>query len=332
MDMVLTVANHLTGMTNSALSTCHGMRRLSRRGMIQFFLLLVSLLTLGPLYAQGDGADCIPRSQWYLPAKQSTEPASVVLDSFAKHRVILLGEHHDNVQHHRWQLQVIKDLYAIRKDLALGFEMFPRRLQPVLNQWVEELITEEEFLGLINWDSLWSFDIGYYLPIFRFAQKNHIPMYALNVDRELIELVRSRGWDAVPEQEREGLSDPAPPSREYLQKLAASFLRHNPADLEGDQDRSGQQQGEKFFRFVQGQLLWDRAMAEGIAPNVRNKDSRLFVALMGSWHIVDRQGVPHQLEDLGVYDTVVLVPWDVHFDCAQVNPKFADAIFGVPEQ
>jgi uncharacterized iron-regulated protein len=332
MDMALSDTNNLKWIANAVLSICHGARRLDIRGMIQFFLFLVTLLAFVPVYAQDEGSDCIPRSQWYLPAKQSTEPASVVFDSFAKHRVILLGEHHDNVQHHRWQLQVIKDLYAIRKDLSLGFEMFPRRLQPVLNQWVEEVISEDEFLGLIDWDSLWSFDIGYYLPIFRFAQKNHIPMYALNVDRELIDLVRSRGWDAVPEQEREGLSNPAPPSREYLQKLAASYLRHNPADLGGDQARSEQQKGEQFFRFVQGQLLWDRAMAEGIASHIRKKDSRLFVALMGSWHIVDRRGVPHQLEDLGVYDTVVLVPWDAHFDCAQVNPKFADAIFGVPAQ
>lgn len=273
--------------------------------------------------------DCIPVSKWYSPSLDKVVDQSKLLDKISTHKVILLGEHHENIQHHRWQLQVIKDLYSRQKNMNLGFEMFPRRLQSVLDAWVNGKLSEREFLSKVDWDSLWSFDVSYYLPIFHFAKDNHIPMVALNVDRELIDAVRNKGWDTIPKEQREGLSNPAAPSRDYLRVLAASYLQHG-TSLNSASDTSTSER-ERFYHFVQGQLLWDRAMAEGIANIVRREDKPFFVAMMGSWHIINHFGVPHQLADLGINDTVVLVPWDSHLDCKSVSPRFADAIFGTPE-
>ena len=54
----------------------------------------------------------------------------------AKRSVVLLGEMHDNPEHHRWQLQTLAALHAVRPDMVIGFEMFPRRVQKALDQWV----------------------------------------------------------------------------------------------------------------------------------------------------------------------------------------------------
>ena len=50
----------------------------------------------------------------------------------AEKRVVLLGETHDIAEIHRWQLHVTAFLHMLRPQMAVGFEMFPLRVQPVL--------------------------------------------------------------------------------------------------------------------------------------------------------------------------------------------------------
>ena len=270
---------------------------------------------------------CVTPGRYYNPGAQQSVSIEETLRRAAKHQVVLLGEHHDNVEHHRWQLHTVAALAALRPKIVLGLEMVPRRLQPVLDLWIKGQLSEDALIKKLKWDDIWSFDIQYYLPLFHLARMQRIPLYALNVERELFNRVTREGWDAIPQNKREGITTPAPASKDYLRFLAASFLGHNPPAASGNES-SSQQDGEKFLRFVQGQLLWDRAMADGLAKVARVTNAPLVIGIMGSGHIVNRYGVPDQLKQLKVADVAVLVPWDTHFDCAQLNKDFADAVFG----
>lgn len=283
---------------------------------------VLTLLHVSPAHAE---ESCIAPGRYYNPAAQQSVSIGETLQRIAKHHVVLLGEHHDNVEHHRWQLHTVAALAALRPKVALGLEMVPRRLQPVLNEWVKGRLSEDEFVKKLGWDEIWSFDIQYYLPLFHLARIQRIPLHALNVERELFNQVARQGWDAIPQNKREGVTTPAPASKEYLRFLAASFLSHNPSAASKDETSPS---GEKFLRFVQGQLLWDRAMAEGLAKVARLANAPLVIGIMGSGHIVNRHGVPYQLKELKIADVAVLVPWDSHFDCAQLNKDFADEVFG----
>ncbi len=271
---------------------------------------------------------CVPPGRYYNPAAQQAVSIAETLLRASKHQVVLLGEHHDNAEHHRWQLHTVAALAALRPRIALGLEMVPRRLQPVLDRWTKGQLSEEQFVKQLNWDAFWSFDIRYYLPLFHLARMQRIPLHALNVERELFNRVTREGWDAVPQNKREGVTAPAPASKDYLRFLAASFLGHNPP-APSEAESSAPQNGEKFLRFVQGQLLWDRAMADGLAKVARLANAPLMIGILGSGHIVNRYGVPDQLKQLKIADVAVLVPWDTHFDCAQLNKDFADAVFGI---
>lgn len=304
-------------------------------------LLIAALMTSTSLLAATKDADetatvantshgeaCIKETQWWLPGERKTVAKTELLNNIAGRSTILLGEHHSNEHHHRWHLETIRSLHQIRKNIVLGFETFPRRLQPVLDQWTKGELSKSQFKRKLDWDSFWSFDIDLYMPLFEYARDNRIPMVALNVDRSLMNNVRKHGWKAIPENQKEGLSDPAQPSKDYLRILAASYLQHNPVDPENENERK--LDGEKFYLFVQGQLLWDRAMAEGVASVASQSDAPLIIGIMGSWHIINRLGVPHQLSSLGIDDAVVLVPWDTHFTCSEITSAFADAIYGAP--
>src|SRR5690348_1256468 len=70
---------------------------------------------------------CPPAGRWLslTGAAPRTVLADAAIADLARHRVVLLGEHHDNVEHHRWQLHTVAALQAVKPRLVLGFEMFP---------------------------------------------------------------------------------------------------------------------------------------------------------------------------------------------------------------
>jgi uncharacterized iron-regulated protein len=294
-------------------------------------VVLLALLTLSWLNASAQPADggesaarCGQPGQWLAPATGDPKPlaAPLVLERLAAQQVVLLGEIHERADDHRWQLDVLTALHGRHADLAVGFEMFPRRVQRVLDRWVAGELTEAEFLQQVEWDRVWGYDARHYLPLFRFARQHRLPMLALNVGRELVRQVGDNGWRAVPEAGREGIGDAAPPSAGYRHELKTVFDQHAPA----------REPRRRFDHFVEAQLVWDRAMAEVIAGHLQSFPQRRVVVILGQGHIRNGFGVPHQLSDLGVSRQISLMTWPGDHSCAALTAGLADAVFVIPPQ
>lgn len=262
----------------------------------------------------------MPAARWVLPATGREQGAPAVLADAARGRIVLLGEHHDRADHHRWQLHTVAGLAARHRRVVLGFEMFPRRAQPVLDRWVAGEIDAPTLLRDTDWQQVWGFPPDLYLPLFHFARLHRIPMRALNVDRALVARVGREGRAAVPEREREGIGEPAPPHPAYEAALAEVLRAHGAG---GPADEAAQR------RFVEAQLTWDRALAEGLATAARMHPDALVIGIMGSGHLERGHGVPHQLAALGERDVTVLLPWDTPGECRTLTPDLADAVFGI---
>ena len=266
---------------------------------------------------------CAAPGQWIVPGR-GTLPAERVLADSAKQSVVLLGETHDNPDHHRWQLQTVAALAALRPRIALGFESFPRRIQPVLDRWVAGELSEQDFLKESHWSEVWGFDAAYYLPLFHFARLNRIPMIALNVEHALPRDIGAHGLDTVPLERREGVSTPAAPASGYVDELYQTWAEH----LKKGEQRP--RNDPEFQRFVQAQQMWDRAMAQAIADRLARDPGLLVVGIMGSGHVADGYGVPHQLRDLHVSHTAWLLPWSAAESCSDLGPQYATALFALP--
>jgi len=288
--------------------------------------------------APAAGAACVPRGTWAAPEAAGPRPlvGQDLLARLARRDVVLLGESHDDAEHHRWQLQTIAALHAQRPDMVLGLEMFPRRVQPALDRWVAGELGEEAFLRATEWRQVWNIDPQLYLPIFHFARMNRVPMVALNVDRELVRAVREQGLDALPARDREGVTRPAPASEEYVDFLLETYAGHErdaPAAVEpaakAAPRKAPSRDDPAFRRFVETQLVWDRAMAQAIAAARGRPSAPLVVGVIGSGHLIHRYGVPRQLADLGVTDVAVLLPWGGDADCRRLAAGIADAVFGI---
>jgi len=281
-------------------------------------LVLAAILSPGLSGQRGGNASSrrIPVGAWFDPAT-----GAIVNDPIARlarHSVVLLGETHDAAEHHRWQLHTIAGLHALRPNLALGFEMFPRQVQPALARWTNGELTEAAFLAEVEWGRVWGIDPALYLPLFHFARMHRLPMFALNVERDSQK--RFAADPTVPLSEREGVGDPAPATAAYRARLLPWF-RQGPMGGSGMGADS-----PRFARFVRAQQFWDRAMAEAIVARL---DGRLVVGIMGSGHVEYRDGVPFQLAALGVRDVATALPWPEDTEVPGDDPAIADLLFGV---
>ncbi len=272
--------------------------------------------------------NCVALGSWVTPGAGETTQRDVIARA-AKASVVLLGETHINADHHRWQLQTLAALHAVRPNLVIGFEMFPRRVQSALDKWVAGELTEKEFLRASDWDHVWNTDANLYLPLFHFARMNRIPMRALNIETSLRRQVAEKGFYSVPVEEREGLTYPAEPSQAYVNYLFPIYKQH---------DRKHKSEGEMtaedpdFRRFIAGQQLWDRAMAQILQQakvEFDGPDKPLVVGVMGTGHVLHGFGVAHQLQHLGVKNVAALLPWDNDKSCKSLVTGVADAVFGV---
>ena len=255
---------------------------------------------------------CAPPNTWLAPG--SLHAIEDPVPHAASAPVVLLGEQHDSPADHHWQLATIQRLYALNPHLALGFEMFPRSSQKALNDWVAGGLTEAEFLQRSDWQKVWGFDANLYLPIFRFARDHHLPMLALNVSRHAVHLVATKGWAALSPAEREGVATPAAPTPAYRTSLRDAMTGHDGPAMTP----------ERLNHFIEAQLFWDRAMAEGIAAERLRAPDRTVVAIMGAGHIENGDGVPHQLMALGIA-AITLLP--AHQACAPFDAGYASAVF-----
>jgi uncharacterized iron-regulated protein len=281
---------------------------------------------------------CVPVGAWRTPGESG--PRETTTDALVTRALaagaVLLGETHDNAEHHRWQLQTLTALHARHPDLVIALEMFPRRVQGALDRWIAGELDEQAFLRESEWREVWGHDPALYLPIFHFARMNRIPLVAVNVSRSVTRAVGDKGLAAVPLAEREGVGDPAPALPAYEDMLFESWRDHLPDDAaHGSLDRTERtdRNQPEFRRFLESQLVWDRAIAEGIAEAAARRRGAVVVGLMGSVHVMHGWGVSHQLQALGRPAPFTLLPFERGADCAQLAggpaDRLADAVFGV---
>lgn len=293
---------------------------------------VAALATRKPAAEPPTPAYCKAGGNWLSLGTTPPKPASIqqIVAHAAKQDVVLLGEQHDLEDHHRWQLQMLSALLAQRPEMVIGFEMFPRRAQPVLDRWVAGSLSAQEFLKQVEWDKVWSFPPHIYMPLFEFARINKIPMRALNVDKNLTRLVAEKGWEGVPEEAREGIGRPAPALPEY-----SAFLREMYQMHETNAHKKGTAKDAGLKGFIESQLTWDRAMAEALSLEVSQdgrKNPTLVVGIMGSGHIRYGHGVPHQLGYLGVPKVASLLPVALEGECLHLDKGLATAVFILPNK
>lgn len=209
-----------------------------------------------------------------------------LIDFLIPARVIYVGEVHDNLEDHRVQLEILKEMNnRFQGKVAVGMEMFRRPSQPQLDQWLEGTLSDKDFRKL--WIENWGMEIGYYQELLDFIKENKIPLIALNASQEWEAKVGMKGIDGLSPEERKALPEIDRSDPYHRQALQAIFKGHGPM---------GQQGGEGFASFYDTMLLWDETMAESIARYLSSAEGadKKMVVLAGGFHVGYGFGIPRR--------------------------------------
>jgi len=223
---------------------------------------------------------------------------------------VLVGEFHDDAEHHRAELEVIRSLHRTGRSVAVGLEMFRRNSQADLDRWVDGSIDETRFksIYLDNWNFKWTL----YRPIFDYARRNKIPMIGLNVPPSVTAQVAFHGFDSLSARQKGDLRGiTCNVTSEYRDFIQQAYGAH----AHGEMD---------FDNFCEAQLVWDTAMAVNSIAYAERHPETVLVILAGSGH-ARKMGIPTQIAKRSSRPFLVLLPLTPGvFDAENVTVQDAD--------
>jgi uncharacterized iron-regulated protein len=213
-------------------------------------------------------------------------------------RFVLLGESHENPDHHRLQARLLRVAAEGAAPPAVVLEMLRADQQPALEAAeASEAPTLEALEAATDWDRSGWPPFALYAPIFSVALELHLPLVAGNLSSAERSLVASGEPLPAPERARLGLDEALP------RRLEESLVR------ELREAHCGLLPESELPRMVRMQRAWDAALAQALlaAPEGEPADrgseaggaeGARAVLVAGAGHVRRDRGVPRVLARL----------------------------------
>lgn len=243
--------------------------------------ILVFLTALWTLMLDSGWTACASSLPLFDVASKRVVPLKEAVARLVQAEVITVGEIHGRQKDHDAQLAIIEALHEKGRKVAVGLEMFQRRGQSDLDEWVAGKLSETEFESRFSnhWGMTWPF----YRRIFVFCRDKRIPMVGLNVPREITGKVAREGFASLNPEEL-GLLPPITcrVSGRYTEIMRRAHGHAGMSDA-------------AFTRFCEAQLVWDASMAVHAEEYLKGNAGTGLIILAGAVHAW-REGIPEQLE------------------------------------
>jgi uncharacterized iron-regulated protein len=250
---------------------------------------------------------------WSPRAKDFIDHAALV-EAVAGAPLVLLGEMHDNADHHRFRavllplskVLVFEQIREDQRDALANFEEFGRRAR--------RLATADDLMRFLDWkNSSWSLSYG---PLLQAAVRSRLPILPGDVSRDAIRTVARTGEQAVAPEERQrlGLDAALSPDAQdaLLTELEASHCGVMPKSAFGNMAFAQRYRDAHLAR-----ALADAAVAHGRA-----------MLLAGNGHVRKDRGVPWHLERMAPGKAVVVVMLIEVEDGKSEPSAYPDAVSG----
>jgi uncharacterized iron-regulated protein len=280
---------------------------------------IAALILLSMAVALAAPAQPAPDSSYHIYTGQGG-PATLddIVDAMPTVDVVFIGEVHNDPTVHDVQRTLLAAAHrqygptdvAPGRPIALSLEMFERDVQPILDEYLAGLITEEHFLASSRpWDNYTTA----YRPLVEYAKAHELDVLAANAPRRYVNRVSRLGvvaLDSLPATATQWLPPrpPPPPSDAYRAKwnaLMRSAGAHpdttqaphgSPSDsASGEAAAHGVHHGTALQNMIRAQALWDATMAHTIARYLMNTPDALVLHVTGGFHVSEGTGTPEQL-------------------------------------
>ena len=215
---------------------------------------------------------------------------------------LLLGEKHDNGDHHRLQARLLRAVIARGRQIGVAFEAFAIDQQEKINGFIAKTHSVDGLDRVVGWDRAGWPDWSFYRPLAQIALTEGAPILAANWPRPKIMAIYKQGVAVLPPSlvARTGLDrplDPAASDRLY-QALVTSHCGMAPESV--------------ISGMKNVQRARDALMAERLASLPTGVQG---VLIAGAGHVRRDFGVPFYLRNLRPGARIVsLAFWEVDLD------------------
>jgi uncharacterized iron-regulated protein len=224
----------------------------------------------------------------YAPDRQEPIAPATLARELAAADIVLVGETHDNPDHHNLQAWIIRELVRKGRKPTVAMEMIGADQQPQLAGYIGRQNATPEGLGdALGWNKHWP-DWNIYLPIARAVFDNKLALVPADADADRIEQVSRTGLNALIETEKQRLG------------LNAALASSDSAALlsEIKQAHCGLLPATDIEPMSQVQRFRDAAMADNLLT-AAGKSAGGVVLIAGAGHVRTDRAVPFYLRQRG---------------------------------
>jgi uncharacterized iron-regulated protein len=244
-----------------------------------------------------------------------------VLAAFDAADAVLVGEEHDDMIGHGVEAQLLYgaaerlggDSGAEGRPVVLSLEMFERDVQYIVDEYLDDLITEDQFLKSTRpWDDYEQ----RYRPLIEFSKSHGVAVVAANAPRRYVNRVTRLGAESLDALSSEAkrflpplpypqasetmaaqwnalMSDMRDEMRAQADSAAADAAESGAASTEDEPATQPAPSGpnHSMGNALQSQALWDAAMGNAVTTALDRMPSALVIHMAGSFHVERGTGI-----------------------------------------
>ena len=208
--------------------------------------------------------------------------------------VVYVGETHNDVADHRYELELIRGLLKRKIQFAIGWEMFDQTQQSAIDAWSSHSISLNEMLTRTDFQRRWGVYSRTYERILKLAEAADVRNLALNASPEVVHKVAE--GQSLTREERAAL----PAGFKTSEKAYSYFL-----------SMMGSHPGINDFSsrcFFAAQNVWDQTMATRILHFKLHNPNTILVVIAGRGHVSGGFGIPSYVRQKANLRQLILLP------------------------
>lgn len=226
----------------------------------------------------------IVRAQVFDGVTLETVALEEALQKIEPGTVVVIGENHNQRVHRDQQLQIMRMLKSNGHNVHTGLEFVYYPDQEKLDQFRGGLLTESEFLKVINWggDGFEFYRDQILFPNSRDGES----AWALNLPRTITGKIARQGLDALTDSEKSLLPPNFSSGRlAYKERFMKTMPHLDPS------------KAENYFI---SQSAWDDTMAWNASEIMHRYSNSVLVIVSGDFHVAFGGGLPDRLKARGI--------------------------------
>ena len=196
---------------------------------------------------------------------------------------VLLGEIHDNVDHHLLQTRILRAVLAAGRRPALALEMLTADQQPAVDAAIAGAPRDPDAIAkAVSWSKSGWPEFELYRPIFQAGLDAGVPVVAANLPRKVVREVVMKGAASLDATLRDRLAREEPLPAPLLESLRAEMRESHC--------------GEMPEAMLDPLVLAQRARDATLAAAMTRAGERGAILVAGKGHVRTDRGVPAYLK------------------------------------